>query len=680
MAEDPVAPGPLDPKSLLSDLNRAQREAVIACSGPVVIIAGAGTGKTRVISRRAAYAIATEVIGRDQVLIVTFTDKAAGEMVERLARLGLPGVTARTFHAQALSQLAYFWPQMHQGQGLPEILASKAAMLVPLIRELPGGYRFCTLKDIADEIEWAKARQIGPNHYEREIADHETPLPGRLMARLYADYERAKARAGKIDFDDMLIMTVELLEADSGARELVQSRKRWISVDEYQDTNPLQERLLRLWLGDSRDLCVVGDEDQTIYTFTGATSDYLTGFAARYEGAKVIDLMANYRSSPQILALANRLIAASGRTKRLEPIKPDGSEPEVLRLRDAEAELDMLARRATGFIAEGVSPSEIAILVRTNAQLAPIEQVLSRAGLPYVVRGGLFFARTDVRVALRLLRDRAPEGHGAALRRAIEHLWQQEAGYEPGVLPRGEEARARAAAFAMLLDIFSTSAKAKPKLALADYLAEIDNRAERERAGTGTGINLLTYHRAKGLEWDAVFLPSLEEGLLPIAQAIKRPSGLAEERRLLYVGITRARTHLVISHAETRLSVAGHPTRRLRSRFLESLAPPVNRPLLPLAEPRRARVTVEPARATSAIVPRGDALYDALAAWRSSRARTDGVPAYVVAPNETLIAIAADRPASTAALRRVRGMGESRLTKYGAEILAIVGKAKEGRG
>jgi DNA helicase-2/ATP-dependent DNA helicase PcrA len=677
MAEDPIRMNgrPLDPESLLTDLNRAQREAVLAVSGPVAIIAGAGTGKTRVISRRAAYAIATDVVARDQVLIVTFTDKAAGEMVQRLARLGLGGVTARTFHAQALSQLAYFWPAAHNGQGLPEVLSSKAAILVPLIRELPGGYRFSTLKDIADEIEWAKARQISPNVYERETSsDHESPLPANLMSRLYADYERAKTRAGKIDFDDMLLLTVELLEAEAQARALVQARKSWISVDEYQDTNPLQERLLRLWLGDSRDICVVGDEDQTIYTFTGASADYLTGFASRYQGARVIDLMSNYRSSPQILALANRLIAASGRSKRLEPTRPAANEPEVLRLRDAEAEIDMLVRRSGELIAAGTAPAEIAILVRTNAALAPIEAALAHAGLPYVVRGGLFFARPDVRAALRLLRERTPAGTGAGLRRAIERLWRSEAGYEPLVAARGEEARARSAAFTMLLDIFSTLAKDKSHLTLADYLAEIEVRSEREREGTGTGINLLTYHRAKGLEWDAVFLPSLEEGLLPIAQAIKRPSGLAEERRLLYVGITRARTHLVLSHAETRLSATGRPVRRLRSRFLESLVSP-RKPLLPLVEPRRSKpgsvVASAPARPGP---PVGNALYDALTAWRAERARAEGVPAYVVAPNETLMAIAAEKPRSSAALRRVRGMGDSRLDKYGAQILAIVVK------
>ena len=566
-------PNAANADSLLADLNEAQREAVLATRGPVVIIAGAGTGKTRVISRRAAYAIATKSVPSEQVLLVTFTDKAATEMRERLAVLGLTNVLARTFHAQARSILRYFWAAAHGGAPLPDVAESKIPLLIPLIRNLPGGYRLTPPKDLATEIEWAKARMISPGHYAANARGHGTSLPLTLMTRLYADYERAKARAGKIDFEDMLIMAVELLEADSGARELVQSRKRWISVDEYQDTNPLQERLLRLWLGDSRDLCVVGDEDQTIYTFTGATSDYLTGFAARYEGARVIDLMANYRSSPQILALANRLIAVSGRDKHLEATAPEGPEPEILQLRDDAAEVAMIAARASELISSGLAPSQIAVLVRTNAQLPPIERALVAARVPYRVKGGLFFSRPEVREALRLLR-KGPLGEtGAALRRVIERLWRDEAGYDPAGSSRGEEAQARAASFATLLGIFAGLVKADPSINLENYLFELDAQTAREQSGAKEdGVNLLTYHKAKGLEWEAVFLPALEEGLLPIFQTLKRPLRLAEERRLLYVGITRARRILVLSYADARLVTStGRRQHRQRSHFLAGL-------------------------------------------------------------------------------------------------------------
>src|SRR4051794_8228336 len=294
-----------EPDRLLDDLDTEQREAVLATAGPVAILAGAGTGKTRVISRRTAYAISSGVVPVEQALVVTFTDKAAGEMVDRLRGLGLPGVTARTFHAHALRQLRHFWPLRHDGEPLPQLLDSKAPILGRLARQLPGHYRFTPAKDLADEIEWAKSRQIEPRAYEREIArlapGREPPIPVDLFVRTFEGYERAKVRAGRIDFDDLLVETVRLLEDDERAADTVHARKRWFSVDEYQDTSPLQQRLLELWLGERRDLCVVGDVDQTIYTFTGATSDFLTTFADRHAGAQVLDLTYNYRSTPEVL-------------------------------------------------------------------------------------------------------------------------------------------------------------------------------------------------------------------------------------------------------------------------------------------------------------------------------------------------------------------------------------------
>ena len=305
-----------DPERLLDGLNEAQREAVTATSGPVVIIAGAGSGKTRVISHRAAYAIETGAVRSDRILLVTFTDKAATEMVERVRALGHPGVMAKTFHAAALAQLRHFWPSRHDGAPLPRVSDGKGRILYPLASRLPGGYRFTQVKDLAETIEWAKVRRIPP---ERWIADggDRAPIPAELFARVYADYERAKTRAGEIDFEDMLVETVRLLETDAEAAALVRERKTWFSVDEYQDTNPLAERLLELWLGESRDLAVVGDPDQTIYSFTGASPEFLLGFERRHPGARVVVLAQNYRSTPQILALANRLLdARRSRTAR----------------------------------------------------------------------------------------------------------------------------------------------------------------------------------------------------------------------------------------------------------------------------------------------------------------------------------------------------------------------------
>ena len=321
----------VDADLLLDDLDPEQREAVLATSGPVAILAGAGTGKTRVISRRTAYAIATDVVPPDQALVVTFTDKAAGEMVERLRMLGLPGVTARTFHAHALSQLRHFWPSRHDGAPLPGSWTPRSRSWAGSRAQLPGHYRFTPAKDLADEIEWAKSRRIEPRAYEREVARRRRPRaadPGRPVR---PDLRRLRAGEGRARTGSTSTTSSwrpsDLLEDDAEAAATVRARKRWFSVDEYQDTSPLQERLLELWLGDRPDLCVVGDVDQTIYTFTGATSGFLTGFAERHPGARVLDLTRNYRSTPQVLELANRLIAAEGRDEatRGEPGRRTGA-------------------------------------------------------------------------------------------------------------------------------------------------------------------------------------------------------------------------------------------------------------------------------------------------------------------------------------------------------------------
>lgn len=662
---------PPDPDRLLADLDPEQREAVLATSGPVAILAGAGSGKTRVISRRTAYAIATGVVPPDQALVVTFTDRAAGEMVDRLRSLGLPGVTARTFHAHALSQLRHFWPSRHGGEPMPALLDSKLSILGRIARGLPGHYRFTPAKDLADEIEWAKSRRIRARDYEAAAhgSGREPPIPADLLARAFEGYERAKARAGRIDFDDLLLETVSLLETDAEAVATVRARKRWFSVDEYQDTSPLGQRLLELWLGERDDLCVVGDEDQTIYTFTGASPEYLASFAARWPGARVLPLVRNYRSTPQVLALANRLIAADGRAKRLLATRRDGPEPSISRHADAEAELDALVTGIRARLHEGIAASEVAVLVRMNAQLAPIEEALTRAGIAYQLRGGRFYERPEVRAALAsLVRRPALSARGPDLPAAVRARWAEDVGYaeEGNGGVEGDEARERQASLETLLAIVEATARADPAADAAAAAEALAARATHEREGSAAGVNLLTCHRAKGLEWDAVFLPAMEEGSLPIRQALDDDAALAEERRLLYVAITRARVHLALSWAQRRES-RGRAVRREPSRFLLDLRPRAARPPAPRAGPPEGG-----GGARGPVAPGGDALVAALHAWRTARARADRVPPYVIAHDATLAAIAEAGPRSRAALRRVPGMGPARLERYGEEILVLV--------
>jgi DNA helicase-2/ATP-dependent DNA helicase PcrA len=655
------------PKFLTHDLNPAQREAVELTAGPVCILAGAGTGKTRVISRRVAYAIATGAVHPGHVLVVTFTDKAAAEMRERLAALGFPGVRAATFHAAALAQLRYFWPRLG-GARPPEVLESKAPLLVPLQRSLPGGYKFTAVKDLADELEWAKARRLDPSSYQATVteAGRTPPVPADLFAGLFRRYERAKERSGRIDFEDMLARTVEAIAERPDVAEEVRGRYRWFSVDEYQDTNPLQQALLDAWLGERRDLAVVGDEDQTIYTFTGATSDYLTGFARRFPDARVVRLEDNYRSTPQVLATANRLLARTpGKPpgKRLVATRPPGPEPTVAAFESAEHEASALVQEVRRLAGLDVDLDEVALLVRTNAQIPPLEEALAEAGIRYQVRGELFYRRTEVLRALGVLRSRAGRAVDGGLVDALEAVWYERFGFRRDEEPDGEEARQRHASLVTLLGI-AERLEAAGGQGVAAFLGEIDRRAAAEADGTGGGVNLLTYHRAKGLEFDAVLLPALEEGLLPIRQA-STPEEVAEERRLLYVGLTRARVHLWLSWAARRAGPSGREQPRRPSRFLDDVVAPGSGRVRPRAVASGMTRSGAKARADGPVA-------EALRAWRRKQAEADGVPAYVVFNDRTLAALAERRPRSRGELLTIEGIGPAKLDRYGDELLALL--------
>jgi len=677
------------PRFLTHDLNPAQREAVETTAGPLCILAGAGTGKTRVISRRVAYAVATGAVHPGHVLVVTFTDKAANEMRERLAALGFPGVQAQTFHAAAFRQLRYFWSRLSEGR-LPEVLDSKAPLLGPIQRSLPGGYKFTAVKDLADELEWAKARRLDPSSYQAatEAIGRTPPIPVDLFAGVFRRYERAKERAGRIDFEDMLHRMLEGFERRRDVAEEFRGQYRWFSVDEYQDTNPLQQALLEAWLGERRDLAVVGDEDQTIYTFTGATSEYLTGFVRRFPEARLVRLEDNYRSSPEVLALANRLLAATpgrgpGGGKRLVATRPSGPEPAVVAFENADREAGAVVGEVGRLAGAGVDLDEVAILVRTNAQVPPLEEALAAAGIRYQVRGELFFRRTEVLRAVGVLRSRTARAAGGGLVDALEAIWFERFGFRRDEEPDGEEARQRHASLVTLLGIAERLETARSPgrdpgpgsdpgvdgdpgpAGLAEFLEEVGRRAAQEAEGTGGGVNLLTYHRAKGLEFDAVLLPAIEEGVLPIRQA-STPAEVAEERRLLYVGLTRARVHLWLSWAARRAGPSGREQPRKPSRFLDDLVPPGGSRVRPRA------VASGMTRTGRASVRADGPLAEQLRAWRRKRAEADGVPAYVVFNDRTLAALTERQPRSRGELLAVEGIGPSKLDRYGDELLALI--------
>ena len=673
------------PADLLDDLDPAQREAVISTSGPLCILAGAGSGKTRVITRRVAYALAMEVVRPRDVLVVTFTDKAAGEMRARLGSLGQTGVAASTFHAAALRQLRHFWPRIH-GTDPPGILESKVPILAPMAAGLPGGYRYLAVRDLAGEIEWAKARRIKPADYEAEVdrLARDGPLPLDLMAGLYKRYETAKARAGRIDFEDMLELTIGLIKAHPSVASEVRDRYRWFSVDEYQDTNPLQQGLLDAWLGGRDDLAVVGDEDQTIYTFTGATSDYLVRFEERYPTARTVRLETNYRSTPEVLALANRVLAA-GRAaaderesgvpprppKRLVASLSGGPAPVVGGFATGEAELAGIVAAIRALARDNLAHGEMAILVRTNGQLPAIEAALGAAGIPFHLRGERFFARPEVRRAMRVVASLGRVASDTSLVKRLGDAFELELGVQREVVPDAESARERHGAVVTLLELADNLVRTEPTADAQAFIAEVERRTVVEAGGTAAGVELLTYHRAKGLEWEAVFLPALEDGTLPIRQA-SEAAELAEERRLFYVGITRARRYLWVSWAISRMGASGRDGRRSRSRFLDGLVPAsANRVRVP---PSAGPAASSASSASSAKVDAADrsALSNALRAWRTARARADSVAPFMVFHDATIEAIAARQPRSIAELRRIPGVGPTKLDRYGEEIIGVV--------
>jgi DNA helicase-2/ATP-dependent DNA helicase PcrA len=690
-----------DPERLLEDLTPDQRRAVTTVSGPLAIVAGAGSGKTRVVSRRVAYAVATGHVDPRRVLVLTFTDRAAGEVVERIRVLRLPEVTARTFHSAALLQLRHFWPRLDAGRAdvlgpagsatpFPEILRSKIGLIARVQARQPGAAGRMLAKDVADVIEWAKVRRIDPGHLAEEAARTERDLPGDPadLGRIWTAYEAAKRREGAIDFEDMLELTLRVLETDPDAAAQVRGRYAWFSVDEYQDTNPLQEALLRAWLGDRDDLCVVGDPDQAIYSFTGATADFLLSFGRRHRGSRVVDLRENFRSTPAVIELADRLLAAVGRPRRLVAVREPAGTATVRRFDEAGDETAAVVASIGALHAEGLPFAKMAILVRLNAQVADWEEALHAAGVPFMVRGERFFHRADVRRALAILHDVPDDDRAAAsadLADRLAGLWAQPFGFERGAAPSTAAARERQAALEALLAIAEQLVAARPDEASLDaLLAEVARRRADEDVPVGSGVTLSTIHRAKGLEWEAVFLPGWEEGLLPYRSALGKPGEIAEERRLAYVGVTRARTHLWVSCAARRAGPGGKAGGRVASRFLTDLeGKPRERTSASTAAPRARRERGGSAGRggssgrgaaplPSDLGPADERLFQALRAWRLATAREKGVSPFIVAEDVLLQRIATLRPTSPAALERVPGIGPKRSDMYGAAILAIV--------
>ncbi len=679
----PTAPA----ASLLDALDPEQRAVAEALRGPVRVLAGAGTGKTRAITHRIAHGVATGVYAPTEVLAVTFTTRAAGEMRQRLRSLGAGGVQARTFHSAALRQLRYFWPHVH-GSDLPTLTESKLGMLAGACRRQRLRADQAQLRDLASEVEWAKVSNVGPDDYARIATARRrevTGLDAETVGRVFGAYEDVKRAEGRMDMEDVLLLTAGLLAEDERVAAQVRRQYKWFVVDEFQDVSPLQSALLDLWLGGRDEICVVGDPAQTIYSFAGANADYLRDFPRKFAGTTSVELVRNYRSTPEIVQTASTLLAGTpSQGVALRSQQPAGSPVDFAPQPDEVAEAEATAARILELKKAGQPLGEIAVLFRINAQSEAFEEALTARKIPYVVRGaGRFFERPEVREAVTRIRGAARSAPGEDL---VETVRSTLAGMGWTSVPptaRGQT-RDRWESWQALVDQaeeFAAGDGTGHDDPLNAFVDELDRRAAEQHAPVADGVTLATFHAAKGLEWDAVFCVGLQDGTLPITYA-ETPAQVEEERRLLYVGVTRARRELRLSWSAAR-NPGGRGSRK-PSRFLEPVLPDSARPAEPSTRRRGAMTCrecgrplttpVEKKRARCEDCPASydEALFERLREWRKARAEEEKVPAFVVFSDATLQMIAEVRPTDETSLLRISGIGRSKLDKYGDEVLSLL--------
>jgi DNA helicase II / ATP-dependent DNA helicase PcrA len=680
---------------LLDGLDPEQREVATSLTGPVCVLAGAGTGKTRAITHRIAYAAHSGAVDPARVLAVTFTTRAAGEMRGRLGRLGVPNVQARTFHSAALRQARYFWPRVYGGQ-LPDLVESKLGLLAEAARNCRLQVQQPELKDLAGEVEWAKVGNVRPDDYAA-LADR----AGRRLAafapdvvgRVFAAYEEVKRRRERIDMEDVLLCAAALLAEDDRVAATVRRQYSWFVVDEFQDVNAIQRSLLDLWLGDRDQVCVVGDPSQTIYSFAGASADHLLGFTRRHPQAKVVRLARNYRSTPQIVDAANRLLGAdrdTGDRVLLRAERGPGPEVEYAEHPDEVDEAESVAAQIMQARDRGVALRDMAVLFRVNAQSEALEEALAARSIPCVLRGAeRFFERPEVRQAVTLLRGAARSGDttGEGLVADVTGVLSGQ-GWTPQPPSGGGAGRARWESMDALRALGADLAQERPDADLNALVDEVDRRAATQHAPVADGVTLASMHAAKGLEWPVVFVVGVHEGTVPIVYA-DTPAQVEEERRLLYVACTRARDRLGVSWSLAR-GPGSRPSRGA-SRFLDRVRPRAGRD--DVARTRRRggrrgqpakvarcrvcdRALAEAAerktgRCAQCPADYDEALFARLREWRSQQARHEQVPAYCVFTDATLTAIAEARPDDPDALVRIPGIGRVKVDKYAEAVLQI---------
>ncbi|MDK8614482.1 ATP-dependent DNA helicase UvrD2 [Corynebacterium pseudodiphtheriticum] len=675
----------------LDVLDDDQRAAATAPRGPVAIIAGAGTGKTRTITYRIAHLIDHGFATTNSVLALTYTSRAAGEMRDRLASMNIGGVQAMTFHAAARRQLRYFWPRI-AGDVKWKLLDSAFPVVARAARSVTNAPSKDTIRDLLNEIEWAKSSLLGADGYAAYVdsIDRTPPLPAEQVAEVYRRYEQLKTsdEGMHLDFSDLLLHVAGAMENAPAVAEEFRQRYRTFVVDEYQDVTPLQQRVLEGWLGDRDDLTVVGDANQTIYSFTGATPQYLLDFSRHFPNAHVVKLQRDYRSTPQVTTLANQVIGAAkgriaGTRLELQGMREPGPEPIFREFESDPAEAREIAGQILTLLDQGVPAKEIAVLYRINAQSAVLEQALADAGIAYQVRGGTSFFenRVIVDAMQQLIRanlqNDLPPDPVAIARAALAPL-----GYSTQE-PDGAQERERWQLLRALVDLVEDIVQLRNTDSLEVVLGELRRRAADKQPPAVDSVTLVTLHAAKGLEWDAVFLAGLTEGLLPFRYAIDAgDEQIEEERRLFYVGITRARKHLALSWAPARQE--GGRASRKRTRFLDGLVAQSTREEPSAARVRKTkkcRVCREAlttpgekvvGRHAECESPGNEDLFGQLRGWRARVAREEQVPAYIIFSDATLQAISEALPTTVDELYAISGIGQKKAELFGQDLLDIV--------
>lgn len=657
----------------LSALDMEQCEVAQNTRGALCVRAGAGTGKTRAITYRIAQAVRTGVVRPQQILAVTFTKRAAGEMRSRLRNLGVYGVQARTFHSAALSQLRYFWPQAIGGR-VPEIKESKAVFVSSAAAQLGMSNDSVTVRDLSAEIEWAKVSLIAPEDYPARAREagrigvaNQTPEE---IAQVIKLYEQLKTERAVIDFEDVILILIGILLDRPDIARAIRDQYTYFVVDEYQDVSPMQYRLLQLWLGGRKDICVVGDPAQTIFTFTGATSAYLENFSREFRGCAEVTLDRNYRSTPEIIALANTIVRSGTGVEsiRLRAMNAEGSPVHFSVFSHGTQEAEGVARRIAHVRAQGVRLDRIAVLYRTNSQSQEFERALQESGIPYVLQGQeSFFRRKEIREAMVALRVQARDTeHGKGLPDDLPDVVDKvlrSMGWRPEGPSIQGASRERWESLDTLRILAAELWEAR-RAGIREFVAELEERNADQNTPSTNAVVLSSLHAAKGLEWDIVFLVGLAQGVLPINYATEK-TDIEEEKRLLYVGITRARSELYMSYAQAYGNRQGNKI----SQFLEEVWPK-DQSRSTRARHRLAREAKQFEHEEAHV----QEVFECLVSWRMGKAGELNKPAHFIFTDSALRSIVREMPKNLAELGKIRGIGTLKLTSYGLDILHILDK------